>query len=316
MASRRGPLHGGPGRRLNMRVSRLGVAFTLSASSLLGGTLAHAMSHREEMHAQVALPAQQTPSTPTYAACPATLPAGMACIPGGAFVRGSDDDEANARPAESVRVSTFLIDTHEVNNAAWNACIREGACRRLVPFRGYLGEAQPAVGMRWDEAAAFCARRGARLPSEAEWEHAASGPNDTRYQWGNDPGDACANAVVRVRAGRGCGRETTWPVGSRSASPWGLFDMTGNVWEWTQDAYTECYRGCTHACGDACSGLDPRGPCGGAAECPESRGLRVVRGGAWWHEIDRAETHSRRGVPAANPNPHRFGFRCAADVPR
>ncbi|GAB4201693.1 MAG: SUMF1/EgtB/PvdO family nonheme iron enzyme [Sandaracinaceae bacterium] len=231
-------------------------------------------------------------------------------------MRGADDDEANARPAERVTVSTFLLDTHEVTNAAWSACVSERACRRLVPFQGYMGPEQPAVGMRWDEAVAFCARRGGRLPTEAEWERAASGPDDTRFQWGNDASDPCARAVVRTRAGRGCGRETTWPVGSRPASPWGLHDMTGNVWEWVQDAYTECYRGCARACGDLCAGLDPRGPCGGAAECPASRGLRVVRGGSWWHDLDRGETHARRGVPAANPNPHRFGFRCARDLPR
>jgi sulfatase modifying factor 1 len=250
----------------------------------------------------------------TFAPCPSELPAEMVCIPGGSFLRGGDEG-AHASPAETVSVSTFLLDVHEVTNAAWNACVAAGGCRRLTRFRGYLGDAQPAVGMRWDEAAAFCERGGGRLPSEAEWERAASGPSDTAYPWGDAPGDGCEHAVVRTRDGRGCGRGTTWPVMSLPADGYGLYDMAGNVWEWTADVYTPCYRGCERACGDACSGRDPRGPCGGAAECPEGRGLRVVRGGSWWHAIDRATVAERRGVPAANPNPHRFGFRCARSVP-
>jgi sulfatase modifying factor 1 len=244
------------------------------------------------------------------AACPAAPPEGMVCIPGGAFVRG-DDRDVHARPAEQVTVSTFLLDVDEVTNAEWSACVAAGECRRLLRFVGYTAPEQPAVGMRWEEAVAFCARRGARLPTEAEWERAASGPDDTLYPWGDAPGALCEHAIVRTREGRGCGRETTWPVGSRAADRFGLHDMAGNVWEWVQDAYADCYRGCARECGDACSGVDPRGPCGGDAECPASRGLRVVRGGSWWHDIDRAVVTARRGVPAANPNPHRFGFRCA-----
>ena len=275
---------------------------------------APAMPPRAAEPSRTSPPAQRNA---TFAPCPAMVPEGMACIPGGSFARGSDGDEANARPAERVTVSTFLLDTREVTNAQWTECVRARACRTLAPFRGYGAPMQPAVGMRWEEAAAFCARRDARLPTEAEWERAASGPDDTRYPWGDEaPAAPCERAVVRIHGGgeargRGCGTGTTLPVASRPAGPWGLHDMSGNVWEWVQDAYTECYRGCARECGDLCGGTDPRGPCGGAAPCASSRGLRVVRGGSWWHHVDRAETHDRRGVPADNPNPHRFGFRCA-----
>ncbi len=299
-----------------------------SAAALLLGLALGAYARADDL-------APQTPEAPTRAArraqgssegsfapCPSEVPEGMACVAGGSFVRGSDDDEPNARPAERISVSTFLLDVDEVTNAAWTECVHQRECRRLAPFRGYQGAEQPAVGMRWDEAAAFCARRGARLPTEAEWERAASGPDDTRYPWGDEaPSDPCSRAVVRIHGraetrGRGCDTGVTWPVGSRAPNAFGLHDMAGNVWEWVEDAYSECYRGCARECGDACSGLDPRGPCGGAAECPGSRGLRVVRGGSWWHDLSRAETHDRRGVPADNPNPHRFGFRCARDLAR
>lgn len=250
---------------------------------------------------------------PAFAPCPAEIPEGMVCIPGGSFVRG-DDADPHASPAETITVSTFLLDAREVTNAAWGECVRARECRRLTPFTGYGAPEQPVVAMRWDEAQAFCARAGGRLPTEAEWERAASGPGDTRYPWGDEPGALCEHAIVRTREGRGCGRETTWPVASRPAFGFGLHDMAGNVWEWVADAYAPCYAGCERACGAACAGRDPRGPCGGAAECPESRGLRVVRGGSWWHHVDHAVVTARRGVPAANPNPHRFGFRCARDV--
>jgi formylglycine-generating enzyme required for sulfatase activity len=242
-----------------------------------------------------------------FAACPAEVPDGMACISGGAFVRG-DDRDPHARPAERVEVSTFLLDVREVTNAEWSACAEAGVCGRLRRFAGYLGASQPAVAMRWDEAAAYCARRGARLPTEAEWERAASGDADTRYPWGDARGRGCEHAIVQTDEGPGCGRGTTWPVGSRAAGAFGLHDMAGNVWEWTADAWTPCYRGCEGACGDACSGRDPTGPSGDAR-------LRVVRGGSWWHGIERATVSSRRGVPASNPNPHRFGFRCAMSLP-
>lgn len=245
--------------------------------------------------------------------CPTALPEGMVCIPGGSFTRGSDRREMTA-PEEQITISTFLMDTHEVRQSEWRACVEAGECRALRRFVGYMRDDQPAVAMRWDEAAAFCARRGGRLPTEAEWERAASGPDDTRFPWGDARGRGCAHAIVETDDGHGCGRGTTWPVGSRPAYGWGLTDMAGNVWEWTQDAYTPCYRGCDRECGDACSGTDPRGPCGGAADCDAARGKRVVRGGSWWHRPRRATVSSRRGVPAANPNPHRFGFRCARSV--
>lgn len=237
----------------------------------------------------------------------------MVCIPGGSFLRGEARD-ASASPQEGVTVSTFLMDTHEVSQGAWRECVEAGACPAARRFVGYMSADQPAVAMRWQDAVAYCAWRGGRLPTEAEWERAASGPDDTRFPWGDARGRGCEQAIVHTDAGHGCGRGTTWPVGSRPAYGYGLHDMAGNVWEWVQDAYTPCYRGCERECGDACAGVDPRGPCGGAVDCPEARGMRVVRGGSWWHELRRASVTERRGVPAANPNPHRFGFRCARSV--
>ncbi|HEY8431411.1 MAG TPA: SUMF1/EgtB/PvdO family nonheme iron enzyme [Sandaracinaceae bacterium] len=272
---------------------------------------------RENEHAR----GDERADAPARAArpCPPAdrIPEGMACVPGGTFVRGTDDGPENERPAAAIFVSTFLMDTHEVTNAAYRECVAARVCRPTVRFPGYMGDTQPAVAMRWADADAYCAWRGKRLPTEAEWERAASGPNDARFPWGDEAADPCAHAIVRVREGRGCGRDTTWPVGSRPPNAWGLYDLAGNVWEWVADHYSRCYRGCARECGDACFGDDPRGLCGDPhAPCPEAVGQRIVRGGAWWWPVERATTSHRRGVPGENPTSHRFGFRCARDLDR
>jgi len=261
-------------------------------------------------------PAPTPDPTPASDGCPSELPDGMACVPGGTFTRGDAEGPDNERPAAPITISTFLLDTHEVDNARYRECVEAGVCQRLMPFRGYMGTRQPAVGMRWQDADAYCRWRGKRLPTEAEFERAARGPDETRYPWGDEiPDEPCSMAIVRIAEGRGCGTGVTWDVGSRPVGPYGLYDMSGNVWEWVADHYSWCYRGCGRECGDDCFVDDPQGRCGDPhAECPESLGHRTVRGGSWWYTIDRATTTARRGVPGENPNPHRFGFRCALDV--
>lgn len=243
--------------------------------------------------------------------CPDVLPPDMACVGGGWFARGSED-EANEGPVEEIFVETFLMDLREVANADYRACVEAGVCEPAFPYRGFGGPRQPVVAVRWTDADAFCRWRDRRLPTEAEWERAARGPDNTRFPWGDDPTDACARAHVRDARGHGCGTETTRDVGTLPPGHWGLFDMAGNVDEWTADWYAPCYRGCRRECGDACAGEEPRGPCDGAPDC--ERRLRVVRGGSWWWPISHATGTFRRGKPPANQAHHRYGFRCARSL--
>jgi len=236
----------------------------------------------------------------------------MACVPGGTFVLGFDQGRPDEAEPGEVTVSTFFMDTHEVTNGRYEACIEAGGCSRPMPFRRFMTPNQPLVAVSWYDAVSFCEMNGRRLPTEAEWEHAASGPDHTQYPWGDEP-LGCERANVKDARGEGCGRGVTLPVGSLPPGYYGLFDMAGNVHEWVQDHYSECLRGCDHACGDACFGRDPRGPCAGAERCP-GFGLRSVRGGSWFWPLERSRTTARRGSGAPNRGPHRFGFRCARDL--
>jgi formylglycine-generating enzyme required for sulfatase activity len=263
---------------------------------------------------------------PRSVAPPAVLPCGqapegMACIPGGAFLRGANDGPRDARPQETVWVQTFYMDTHEVTVEQYEACVKTGACQpaRTAYGSDYSRPRQPKVGVSWYHAQAFCQAQAKRLPTEAEWERAARGTDGRRYPWGDEPA-TCERAVIMDAQGRrSCGvpwkgsapeKGRTFEVGSRPPNPYGLYDLAGNAWEWTADWHAASYK----ACGPACRGVNPKGPCGGAEPCPGHK-ERVVRGGSWYWPAEMATTYYRRGHLPGNRPYHHYGFRCAADAP-
>lgn len=274
--------------------------------------------------AQVAPAPAAVSAAPPVAPCPASLPDAMACIPGGPFLRGTDrgtgSGDANARPQSSVFVQTFLMDRYEVTYAEYKACEAEGRCDKAGPnYVDFNAPKQPITGVSWFHAKKFCEAQGKRLPTEAEWEKAARGTDGRRFPWG-DESATCARAVIMSEAGRSCGIKQKSkkhpdtgrpePVGSKPATQFGLFDMAGNSWEWVADWYSPSWA----ACGAACAGVDPKGPCDGADPCP-GHDERVVRGGSWYWPAKYATTYHRRPhSPANKPVFHHFGFRCAASV--
>jgi formylglycine-generating enzyme required for sulfatase activity len=218
-------------------------------------------------------------------------------IPAGEFLMGSRSIE-RATIERSVYVSEFLMDETAVTWARY----RRFADRTGTPLplqRPYWGihEDHPAVFVSWEEAKAYCEWAGARLPTEAEREKAARGTDGRTYPWGNEEPTA-ERAVFR----RSWGHPATDAVGTHpaGASPYGLQDMAGNVWEWVSDWFDESYY-------ERAPQRDPRGPDRGRAH--------VVRGGSW---------DSRPSVLSASYRSfgHRgyregdFGFRCAMNPPR
>lgn len=250
--------------------------------------------------------------------CNAIAPADMACIPGGPFKRGTDDGPENARPEAIVWAQTFYMDLHEVTYEQYEACEKDRRCNAARPrYTDFDHPKMPMTGINWFDAVKYCEVHGKQLPSEARWEKAARGPDGALYPWGNDP-ITCERAIYRDASGRGCGLKKQfskpetgrpWDVGSRPAGVYGLFDMVGNSWEWVDDWNSKSYE----SCGAACEGIDPRGPCAGEPTCTSTRN-KIVRGGSWYWEDEKATGLYRRAHVPSNDPFHHFGFRCAATV--
>ena len=278
---------------------------------------------------------QAEEGTTPYSPCHEGAVPGMSCIPGGSFVRGSEQPRTcpqgevrriprkkpNHRPVQTIKVSTFYMDQTEVTFAAYQACAKAGQCRRTRPYyNDYDADEQPMVGMTWYDANQFCKAQGKRLPTEAEWEKAARGPNGDAFPWGDEAADCDRAVIMDPKKGRSCGilkkkpspwKGKTLPVKSRKPGRYGLYDMIGNAEEWTSDWYSRDWG----KCGEDCSRLDPKGPCGEQPPEMKCRGhkRKVVRGGSWYWPTACAKSWTRRPHFPKNRPYHHFGFRCAAD---
>ena len=232
-------------------------------------------------------------------------PAPMIKIPAGTFIMGSEGESGrpDERPKRKIFLDGFMIDTFEVTNAQYLAFI--AATGHKEPYNVY-GEGslfnvkgiedKPVVQVTWHDAADYCQWAGKRLPTEAEWEKAAKGPDTRDYPWGNEaPSSEHANFDREWVEG-----ETLMPVGSYpgGASPYGVFNLSGNAREWVQDWYAENYYAL----------MPDRNPKG-----PESGLLKVIRGGSW-HSFEPDLRTAARGKGGFALKTHGTGFRCARDL--
>lgn len=255
---------------------------------------------------------------------------GMVRVPEGTFMMGTDSGEPAEAPPHRVTVSAFYLDRYEVTNAEFAAFV--AATGHVTdPERAGVGwhwtgtwkaiggadwrhphgpdssivalERHPVVQVSWNDASAYCRWRGKRLPTEAEWEHAARAADGRPYAWGA----GAPRGSDRVRASYGSDRccaasgadgfVFTAPVGSFPAgrSPFGADDMTGNVWEWVVDRFDETYYRRSPP-------VDPVNDASGER--------RVIRGGGWGNNPWGLRATLRHANPPAF-GLSMVGFRCA-----
>lgn len=230
-------------------------------------------------------------------------------IPGATFMMGCGADDTDCdpdNPEHEVTVSTFLIELTEVSVAAYQTCVDAGAC--TVPDQatdcnyGVVGrDMHPVNCVTWQQAVDYCTFVGRRLPTEAEWELAAAGPDGRTFPWGTAAAD-CTWAhmfqMVNEMGGYGCLTNVTSPVVNYEdgVSVNGVYQLAGNVDEWVHDWYAADY----YMGGET---MDPQGP-------PDGTG-RVNRGGDMFDASPlNLRVFERRQTPPDQALPER-GFRCA-----
>jgi formylglycine-generating enzyme required for sulfatase activity len=234
----------------------------------------------------------------------------MVYVPVGEFEMGSTTGDEDEEPVHTVTLDAFWLDQTEVTNAQYETCVDAGVCvpSRFAEDSDYSGANHPVVGVTWHNAQAYCEWAGGRLPTEAEWEYAARGPDSLAYPWGNDfdctQGNFDDETILHsyvVPGGAGCdGYDRTAPVGSfPEGRSWvNAHDLSGNVWEWIADRYAEDYY--TRSPRE-----NPTGPTTGD--------YRVLRGGSWLSNEWLVRNANRiRSVPLSTGD--NFGFRCAGEA--
>jgi formylglycine-generating enzyme required for sulfatase activity len=231
-------------------------------------------------------------------------------IPDGKFLMGSSDEQvtkalkicphcdfSNEQPQHWIDLPEYQIGKYEVTKLQYAQCIKADICVVGSAFTEDRA-LHPVLNVSWYDANAYCEWVGGRLPTEAEWEKAARGTDGRIYPWGESIDCSLANYYGKDNGNDYCVGDTT-PVGSYPAgvSPYGVYDMAGNVWEWTSSLYQSYPY-------DSADGR----------ENMISSDNRVLRGGSGFHGDGYARSAYRYNHLPSYFNPD-IGFRCARSLP-
>ena len=259
--------------------------------------------------APVATPPSNTP-VPDIAVEAEPVP-GMVYVPAGEFQMGCDPNHnggfscaADELPLHTVLLDGFYIDQYEVTNAQYAECVKAGACETPSTNSSDTRESYydnptftdyPVIKISWNDADSYCNWAGKSLPSEAQWEKASRGTDTRTYSWGDGEPNCTLSNLYDIGTSTKCVGDTS-AVGNYpdSASPYGALDMTGNVWEWVSDWYSETYY-------QTSPNKNPTGPSGET--------YKVLRGGSWSSNWLFSRTAGRSYDPAFNTSDD-VGFRC------
>ncbi|MBK7317916.1 bifunctional serine/threonine-protein kinase/formylglycine-generating enzyme family protein [Candidatus Villigracilis affinis] len=226
-------------------------------------------------------------------------------VPAGEFTMGSETGKDEEKPIHTIYLDGFWIDQTEVTNQQYALCVTAGQCTSPIETDSslrsiYYGNSEfddyPVIYVNWNMAKTYCEWAGRRLPTEAEWEKAARGMDERTYPWGEDI--SCNEANYDPKDS--CFGDTTIAGNFTSGeSPYGVYDMAGNVWEWVSDWYSETYYQDSPL-------SNPLGP--------DSGQYRVLRGGSFDSSTSGVRTTNRyRYEPTYTLLS--IGFRCASSPP-
>lgn len=220
------------------------------------------------------------------------LVSNMVLIPAGKFEMGSNDGYSYEKPVHWVYLDAYYIDKTEVTVEDYEKCVQSGKCQK--PDTGIdcnWGKSDrknhPIICIDWYNANQYCQFVDKRLPTEAEWEKAASWKNGQKYKYPTGHSISCKLAVMR-----NCKWERTWPVASKPAEINGTYDMAGNAWEWVADwngRYPSTFQN------------NPTGPSSGSG--------KTYRGGSWIYN----SSHMRNTLRKTDRPSYQgiIGVRCA-----
>lgn len=228
----------------------------------------------------------------------AAVPDDMVLVPAGEFSMGSPEGDPDEKPAHKVQISAFFMDKYEVTVKQYAAFLQESGGDRPAEWKTMnktANQNRPVMGVDWAEAARYCKWVGKRLPTEAEWEKAARGTDGRLYPWGNDPPTPLHANYGKKEWNN---HEALVPVGTLEAgkSPYGIYDMAGNVWEWVSDWYDNDYY--KNSPSDSPAG-------------PPTGGFKVIRGGSWNTSARNLRAADRYFDPPSFRSQYVPGFRCA-----